>query len=234
MSIRDHQILTMNTQTHQKGRSSAFIQDVTGVILAGGQSSRYGKNKALAEFNGQRLIDRVVSVMKTVFHHILIITNTPDIYAHLKLPMVSDLIKGLGPIGGLYTGLSTITDPAGFFVACDMPFLNDGLVRHICRIRDDFDAVIPRRDWKIEALHALYTKECLSGLTALIDDKEYQIKKLFQRIRVKYIEEHEIQAFDASCLSLININRPQEMALAKKLLQGDELMLEPSLRDLLG
>ena len=114
------------------------FEGITGVVLAGGKSSRYGKNKALVELDGVRLIERVIGVMGSVFKHVIIITNTPHEYAYLQLPMFEDLIKGLGPIGGIYTGLEAISDDAGFFVACDMPFLNAPLVRHIVEIKDEY------------------------------------------------------------------------------------------------
>jgi molybdenum cofactor guanylyltransferase len=73
---------------------------VSGIILAGGKSSRYGSNKALVKVNGARLIERAVRVMKAVFQQVILVTNAPADYAFLELPMVQDLIKGLGPIGG--------------------------------------------------------------------------------------------------------------------------------------
>ena len=139
MSIASKDFYHINT--HVKG--------VTGIILAGGKSSRYGRNKALADFDGIPLIERVIRVMESVFPRIILITNSPDEFAYLQLPMHEDLIKGLGPLGGILTGLEAISDEAGFFTACDMPFLNSKLVRHIVDLRDDFDAVVPRVDWKI-------------------------------------------------------------------------------------
>ena len=100
------------------------IKDVTGVILAGGKSLRYGRNKALVKIDGIPLIERVINVMGSLFRHLILITNTPHEYSYLKLPMHEDLIKGLGPLGGIFTALMTIRNEAGFFVACDMPHLN--------------------------------------------------------------------------------------------------------------
>ena len=187
------------------------IKGITGVVLAGGKSSRYGKNKALENMNGSRLIERVVRVMDAIFDRIVIITNTPEEYAFLGLPMYEDVIKGLGPIGGIYTGLKTITDEAGFFVACDMPFLNAHLIRHMIRMKADYDAVVPKIDWKIEALHALYTRACLPAIQTLIDAKIYQTIQFFNHIRVNYVGEHVIRAFDPQLKTFMNINSPQEM-----------------------
>jgi len=190
---------------------NSSIGNVTGVILAGGKSSRYGRNKALEEINGIRLIERIIDLIRPVFHRLIIITNTPHEYAYLQLPMCEDLIKGLGPLGGIYTGLQAISDGAGFFVACDMPFLNIELIRHLVKLRDDFDAVVPRIDWKIETLHTLYGKQCLLPIKELIDAGECQIIRLFHKIRVRYVDEEEIRGFDPQLRSFFNINRPQDL-----------------------
>jgi molybdopterin-guanine dinucleotide biosynthesis protein A len=187
------------------------IKGITGLILAGGKSTRFGKNKALVEVDGIRLIERVIRVMGSVFQRLILITNAPHEYAYLKLPMVEDLIKGLGPLGGLYTGLETISNEAGFFVACDMPFLCEPLIRHMASVRGDFDVVLPKIDWKIEALHALYSKRCLPAIKELIDSQEYQVIRFLPKIRVKYLNEDEIRQYDPQLKAFSNINKPQEL-----------------------
>jgi molybdopterin-guanine dinucleotide biosynthesis protein A len=185
--------------------------DVAGVILAGGKSSRYGKNKALVEIEGISLIERVTAVMQSLFQHLIIITNTPDEYAHLKLPMQEDLIKGLGPLGGIFTALMSITDVAGFFVACDMPFLNPGLIRYMVDVKENFDAVVPRIHGNIEAIHALYSKRCLPNIRRLIDARQYQVFRFFPDISVRYVDENEIRRFDPDLRSFFNINEPKAL-----------------------
>jgi molybdopterin-guanine dinucleotide biosynthesis protein A len=192
-------------------------KDITGVILAGGKSLRYGRNKALVEVDGMRLIERVISVIQPLFESLIIITNTPGEYDYLQLPMHEDAIKGLGPLGGVYTGLEIISSESGFFVACDMPFLQNDLIRHMVEIKGDFDAVIPKVDWKIEPLHAIYTKNCLPAIKKLIDAQGYQIIKFFDDIRVRYVNEQEIRSFDSELRSFLNVNSPEELTVANRL-----------------
>ena len=192
-------------------------KDITGIILAGGKSLRYGRNKALVEVDGTRLIERVISVMQPLFETLIIITNTPREYDYLQLPMHEDVIKGLGPVGGVYTGLETISSESGFFVACDMPFLQSDLIHHMVEIKGDFDAVVPKVDWKIEPLHAIYTRNCLPVIKKLIDAQGYQIIKFFDNIRVRYVKEEEIRSFDSRLKSFLNVNSPRELADAGKL-----------------
>jgi molybdopterin-guanine dinucleotide biosynthesis protein A len=192
-------------------------KDITGIILAGGKSLRYGKNKALVEVDGARLIERVISVMRPLFENLIIITNTPREYDYLQLPMHEDLIKGLGPVGGVYTGLEAISSESAFFVACDMPFLQASLIRHMIEIRGDFDAVVPKVDWKIEPLHAIYTRNCLPAIKELIDKQGYQIIKFFDNVKVRYVKEEEIRSFDPMLKSFLNVNSPRELMDAGRL-----------------
>jgi len=187
------------------------LRGITGVILAGGKSTRYGTNKAFAEVQGVRLIERTIKVMGSVCPRLLLVTNTPTEYAYLQLPMVEDLIKGLGPLGGIYTGLEVIHDENGLFVACDMPFLREDLLRYLVTLRGDFDAVVPRVNWMVEPLHALYTKNCLPSLRKFVRSQELQILKFFQKIRVRYMEEEEIRKIDPDLKSFFNINRPEDL-----------------------
>lgn len=195
--------------------SLAPLTNVTGLILLGGKSSRYGSNKAFVELDGVRLVERVAVVMKSIFHRVILLTNTPNEYSYLQLPMVQDLIKGFGPMGGIYTGLMTMQDDAGFFVACDMPFLNSKLIRHMVEVRGDFDAVVPRMDWMLEPLHALYSKKCLPAIQEAIGRDEHQILKCFARMRVRYIDEEELRLWDQDLRSFFNINKPQDLPEAR-------------------
>ena len=190
--------------------------DLTGVILAGGKSRRYGSNKALVKIDGIALIERVLAVVQSLFQYVIIITNTPEEYAHLKLPMHEDIIKDLGPLGGIYTGLKSIQDAAGFFVACDMPFLNSRLIRHMANLGPDYDAVVPRMDWKLEALHAYYGKSCLPAIEANINSRQYQVIRFFDQVGVRYVDEEEIRAFDPDLRSFLNVNVPQELSAAEE------------------
>lgn len=193
-----------------------FIEGVTGVVLAGGKSSRYGKNKALVNVDGMPLISRVLRVIEPLFSTVILITNTPEIYAFLKLPMVEDRIKGLGPLGGIFTGLQAICDNAGFFVACDMPFLNAGLIRYLASVRRGFDVVVPTFAGKYEALHAIYSRRCLTEIEQLIHNGVYQTVQLFQSVSVRYVGEDEIRFHDPELKSFSNINRPEELRKMKR------------------
>ena len=186
-------------------------KDITGVILVGGKSSRYGSNKALVEVEGVPLIEHVIRVLNNLFDHTVLITNTPGEYTYLRLPMYQDLVKGLGPLGGIYTALKRISTQAGFFVACDMPHLNPDLISHMVGVAKDHDAVVPRVGWKLEALHAFYRKTCLPAVEELITHRQYQVIRFLDAVSTRYVDEAEIREFDPDLRSFFNINRPQDL-----------------------
>jgi molybdopterin-guanine dinucleotide biosynthesis protein A len=150
-------------------------------------------------------------VKKANLHRVVLHTTTTAEYASLQAPMVEDLVKGFGPMGGIYTGLSTMSNEAGFFVACDMPFLSESLIRHMVDVKGDFDAVVPRMDWMLEPLHALYSKNCLPVIHKAIGHDQHQILKCFAEFRIRYVDEEELRIWDPELKSFFNINKPQDL-----------------------
>lgn len=193
--------------------------DITAVILAGGSSERYGQNKAFLEIGGIRLIDLVAGQMKNIFKRVILVTNQTRDYEYLKIPIVEDLVKGLGPIGGIYTGLMSIADKAGFFIACDMPFINRRLVRYMVDIRGNHAAIVPSVANEIEPLHAIYTRACLGPIRSLIDSKRYQVRLFYDHISVRYVKEDEIRKFVSPSRAFLNINTVDELAKIESLMK---------------
>ena len=195
---------------------SSSVHDTTGIILAGGRSLRYGKDKAFELIDGIPLIKRVLYVMEELFDEVIIITNEPDKYSFMAQRIYEDLIKGIGPIAGILTGITHMESEAGFFVACDMPFLNPDLIRYLADIRNGFDIVIPRIGKDIEPLHAIYTKDCLPFIKDSIRHKKFSIRSFFSPLSVRYVEEDELRRYDPGLTFLINTNEPEDMRRIKR------------------
>ena len=202
----------------EKSEHNKLYDHITGIILAGGSSKRYGQNKAFLKIGSVRLIDSILQEMKTIFKRVILITNEKKKYEYLEIPMVEDLIKGLGPLGGIYTGLMSIPDQAGFFVACDMPRINRQLVRYMVDIKGNHGAVVPSVADKIEPLHAIYFQSCLKPIRHLIDSKRYHVRLFYDSIPVRYVKEDEIRKFCCPSKAFLNINTPDEFAKIKSLI----------------
>jgi len=205
----------------EKSEHNKLYDHITGVILAGGSSKRYGKNKAFLKIGSARLIDSIIQEMKTIFKRVVLITNEKKKYEYLEIPMFEDRVKGLGPLGGIYTGLMSIPEQAGFFVACDMPLINRQLVRYMVDInKDSYAAVVPLVASEVEPLHAIYTKSCMKPIRSLIDSHHYQVRLFYDHILVRYVREEEIKKFCCPSKAFLNINTPDEFAKIQTLIQA--------------
>ncbi len=194
---------------------------VTGVIQAGGKSTRMGgEPKALMELGGKRIIEKVVEVMSKVLPDLLIVTNTPELYAFLGLPMVPDVFPGHGSLGGIYTGLKAAKGEAAFTVACDMPFLKPDVMRLVVSHAGEADVVIPKVGDQYETLHALYAKACLPHMEAVLQAKRFKVVGFFPQVKVLEIPEAEVARLADPHLCFMNVNTPDELARARSLLEA--------------
>jgi molybdopterin-guanine dinucleotide biosynthesis protein A len=153
------------------------VADITGVILAGGASSRFGENKALAIFLGEPLIRRVARVMDVVFQNTLLVTNTPEVYSGLGLQTVRDEVPGQGPLGGIVTAFEHTVNDYIFVAACDMPLLNAMTVERVMAQGFGRDAAIASHDGINEYLLALYSRNVLRRMRCCLGEDNLSLKE---------------------------------------------------------
>jgi len=192
---------------------------VTGVIQAGGKSTRMGGNpKALIELGGKRIIERIVEALSPVLSDILIVTGTPDLYAFLGLPVVPDVFPDHGSLGGIYSGLRAARGDAAFTVACDMPFLHPEVVRLVVSRAGEADVVIPRVGEQYETLHASYDKACLPHMEVLLLAKRFKIVGFFDKVSVREISGDDVARYRDPEICFMNVNTPEELARSREIL----------------
>jgi len=194
---------------------------ITGVIQAGGKSTRMGGDpKALMELGGRPIVVRVLDVVRQVTERVLLVTNTPDLYAFLGLPMVPDVFPEGGSLGGIYSGLRAAPGDAAFTVACDMPFLSASVARLVVARAGEADVVAPRIGEQWETLHACYGKACLAPMERRLREGRLRITGFFEEVRVLAITEAEVAAVGDPARVFMNVNTPDELARAR-VLAGD-------------
>ncbi len=182
---------------------------VASIGLAGGKNLRLGRNKALETVGGKSLIERVIERLMPLSNQILIVTSQEqlDLPATCNAEILVDLYPGKGPLGGIYTGLLASQSSHSIVVACDMPFLNTGLLSYMIELSSDFDAVVPRLGERmVEPLHAIYSKSCLESIRTQLELEQLGVNSLLKRVRVRYVERAECQRLDSQLLSFFNIN----------------------------
>jgi molybdopterin-guanine dinucleotide biosynthesis protein A len=191
------------------------------VIQAGGQSRRMGQDKALLDFRGQPLIQRVIERVRPLTSEILITAAEPASYAFLGLLCVADVTPGMGALGGLYTALNIANTSLVAVVACDMPFVNAGLLAYQrdVLLEGTWDATIPRTDAGIEPFHAVYRRETmLFQVEAAIHSGRLAIYKCVEQANVRWLSAAEITRFDPHGIAFWNINTPEEYLRALEIL----------------
>ncbi|WP_420630706.1 molybdenum cofactor guanylyltransferase [Candidatus Leptofilum sp.] len=184
---------------------------LTVAIMAGGKSSRMGKDKSFVLFNGRPMIEIALETVAGLGDETLLITNKPGAYAHFNLPMVSDIYPDHGPLGGIYTAVHAATYPHTVVVACDMPWLNRSLLEYMITLRETADVIVPRWEKFPEPLHAIYSKACLPAIEAKLKEKRLKITGFFGQVIVRFVERGEIEQFDANGRSFANINSPEDL-----------------------
>jgi molybdenum cofactor guanylyltransferase len=192
---------------------------VTGVILAGGQSRRMGRDKAFLPFGKGLLIERVIEVVQQVIDDVILITNTPEQYQHFGLPMFSDVIPQAGSLGGIYTGLVSAKTPHSLCLACDMPFVKPEFLRLLCDTATEADVVIPRNAEDFQPLCAVYAQVCCEPIRQKIEASRLKITGFFDQVRVRIIEGELLARYDPHDIMFFNANTPEEYAKAQHMLE---------------
>lgn len=193
-------------------KCEARVDEITGVILAGGKSRRMGRDKAWLPVDGQALFERVLTVMRELFPRVVIAGDRPDL-ARPGLPAVADLYPG-SALGGLYTGLQQAATPYIFVTACDIPHPDPAIIRTLCDLRQGYDLVVIRTVEGFEPLFAVYGKNCLQPMRELLDAGNFRIYDFYDRVRVRYVGEDELPVDWRR--ALCNINTPQDYAALKE------------------
>lgn len=180
---------------------------VTGIILAGGKSSRMGVDKGLAELNGKPLVAWVIKSLQTVCSHLIIISHNEN-YHQFGFQVYADIHKDSGPLGGIFTGLVNSTTDYNLVVACDMPYIPPEFLNQLVRFVADYSIVVPSINGRFEPLCACYQKNTRFKMEELLSQNVCKMQKVIREFTYKEIKIEDI-AIDPHIFA--NINTPDEL-----------------------
>jgi molybdopterin-guanine dinucleotide biosynthesis protein A len=189
---------------------------LTVAIMAGGKSSRMGTDKSFIPLQGRPMIEHVISKVIDLGNETIIIANDFDSYRYLGLPIYGDIFTDSGPLGGLHTALTIASNPYTLVVACDMPWLNQSLLKYLISLKSTADVVVPRWNRFPEPLHAVYRETCLEHVERNLRTGNLKFISFYSDVQVKFLEKPEIQQFDPKGMSFANINSPSDLTQATK------------------
>lgn len=188
------------------------IDQVAGVILAGGKSSRFGSNKALALHCGTTLIQGISQRLAGLFPETLLVTNTPEAYDFLGWPMTADLYQGFGPLAGIHAALLKVSQPRIFVCGCDMPLVNPELARFLCELPGDHEVALPWLPEGPEPLYAVYSKTALPVIEEHLSQTRCKISTLYEKLRIRKVMTEEILQILPDLNTFQNINHQHDLA----------------------
>ncbi|GLI55288.1 hypothetical protein PM10SUCC1_08020 [Propionigenium maris DSM 9537] len=183
----------------------------TVVILAGGQGSRMGyRDKAFLRYGGTPFIEHLLKKVEA-FAEVIVVSNNPGEYRNYPVKVVEDKVKGIGPLGGIYTGLLHSTHEEILVISCDTPFQREEFLEYMGGLSGSYDAAIPKHREGREPLCALYRRSLLRGIEELIEEKRYKIALLFEKNRVEWVDIESMTKGIEIVKGFKNINTPEEL-----------------------
>ena len=205
--------------------TNASAGPVTGVIVAGGKSRRFGSDKASATLRGRPLLQWVRDVLAPVVDEIVIVTaagqSLPAMHPAIPVAAVEDREPERGPLGGIAAGLAAASSPVCFAASCDAPLLLPAVVERIVDALDDHDAVLPEVGGFHQPLAAAYRREtCLAAAEAALAAGVNRITDAFARLDILRLGEDRLLHADPDLRSFRNANTPEALAAIAALLES--------------
>jgi len=192
-------------------------------ILAGGNSSRMGTNKALLEVGGRSMLHRTADLLRPLVDDLFLVADDAVPYAGLGLPIIPDVHPGRGAIGGIHAALRHAAHPLVLCVACDMPHIGPGVIELLLSsARPGDDALVPRIGGWAEPLLAVYGRSASAGFERAILAGRLRVMNALDDLRVRFIDESELRVADAELRSFANVNTPGELAAARIIAAQEE------------
>jgi len=199
--------------------------DFSAIVLIGGLSRRFGRDKAAEVVGGRSLLQHVVDAVSPLASEVIVVAGRgglfPPVDCALQLKQVEDVREGAGALGGLYSGLLAASHPQAVALACDMPLLSLPLLRHLHGLlTDEWDVVMPRWQGREEPLHAFYRRTCVPAIERLLDRGGRRFVDFLPEVRVRYVPQEEIERFDPEGRSFWNVNSREDLARLLPMLRG--------------
>ncbi|WP_228469710.1 molybdenum cofactor guanylyltransferase [Paenibacillus sp. JNUCC31] len=190
----------------------------TGIILAGGLSSRMGSNKALLEWNGSSVLEQVIQAMEPAVQRLIISAGTSTTaYPALAYDCVhvQDDYPGKGPLAGLHAALKVSKTDWNLVCACDMPLLQPSFFEGIKKLIEsgqEHHAVVPRLAGRVHPLAGAYHRRVLPELEQRLIDHRLKVTQWLEEIGCRYVDVDELESAGVHdvAMQLSNMNTPEE------------------------
>jgi molybdopterin-guanine dinucleotide biosynthesis protein A len=185
-------------------------------VLAGGLSTRMGRDKATLPFGGRTLLEHVLARIAPCVTETVVVTRAEQTLPPLPegVRLAHDEVRERGPLGGLAAGLAVARSEALYATACDVPFLAPALVGLLFERLGDADVAVAEAEGRLHPLAAVYRRRVLPHVLELLTAERLRPIFLFERVPTVRVAEAELRAVDHELASLANLNTPEDLARA--------------------
>lgn len=184
--------------------------ELSAAVLAGGASTRMGRDKAMLDHGGIPLADHIAAVLREVAAEVFVVAKAP--LPGLRTPVVLDASPARTPLAGVSAALDHARHELVFVCACDMPTISPVLVRLLAEHIADAAAAVPVRDGRVESLHALWRREAAQEVARLLHAGERAVHRVLDALGAVRLAEREWRALDPEGRSFANLNTPADAA----------------------
>ncbi len=183
-------------------------ENITGIILAGGKSSRMGTDKGLVLYKGKFFTQYVIDAIKPLVDDIMIISDNSS-YDIFNTTRTNDDIKNAGPLAGVYTGLKHSKTEFNLVLSCDVPLITTSVLQQLIdAISFDIDIIQLKSKDKTMPLIALYKKTCAPTFLELLKKKERKMTQAISHFKVKTIVlETDLEHYTANINTIDELNK---------------------------
>jgi molybdopterin-guanine dinucleotide biosynthesis protein A len=195
--------------------------DITGIILCGGKSSRMQKNKALLKLSDKTVIEIVTEKLKSIFNEVLISANDSKQYDFLNLPVVYDIFIGKGPLAGIHSALKYSSTKNNFIISCDMPLISVKLIKYLINLNSEKSILLPKSNRRIQQLCGIYSKSVIEEIENIfkLSEKDKNIKgsvyELLERASNEIIDVDDLYFYNKNIF--LNMNSSEDYKLIKNI-----------------
>lgn len=192
-----------------------MYSDITGVILAGGKSLRMGTNKSFLKIGNQTIIERIVDLMRSIFLEVIIITNSPDEYKFLNIPLYEDIYKWKGPLAGIHSALTHTKTEKIFVLSCDVPLMTKEMIQYIVDYKSDKPVIFCEAAGYHQPLVGIYSKKIIKEIEYFISNNDFNDKsfhKFLSSIETEIIRPQSLSFYkDEIFYNVNNMNDYNEL-----------------------
>ena len=198
-------------------------EQVTGLVLAGGKSTRFGSDKASTVVSGRTLLEWVLLALAPACDTVVVVRAPgqalPRVECARPIVIVDDLYEEKGPLAGLVSGFGAVRTPLAFAASCDVPLLVSPLVTALAALAPGYDVVVPHVDGFPQPLLAVYRPStCLDVFRQAVEDGRLKITAAYAGLNVRVVRESELRQFDPDLSSFRNLNRAADVQEIARLL----------------